>query len=163
MKELILTTLDALAEKIESQFNTKVLRKMYILKNNPMYRSVYPIENSFLTGKENNLFGPFFKKLYTFDDNDASGVGILLVPTTDKDEIIENKLITSGKDLQDVFLYLSNIISIVTYDGGFIKMSYAITSGTDTNGIYATPDTLVSEDIYQNIGSVKYRRILFYL
>ena len=127
-----------------------------------MYQSVYPIENRFLTGKENNVLGPSFPKLHSFNDSNVFCVGILLIPTTDKDEILEQKLVTSGKSFQDLIHYVIEKMNITTYDGGFIKMSYAMTQGMDSEGMYSTADTLLSEDIYQRIDIVKYRRILFY-
>ncbi len=42
-------------------------------------------------------------------------------------------------------------------------MSYAMSSGMDTNDIYSTSDTLISDDIYSKLGSVAYRRVLYYL
>lgn len=162
MKERVLTTLDALTTKIENRFNTKILRKMLVEKKSPLFQTIFPIENKLLAGRENNVFGPLFTKLFTFDNAGVYCAGILFVPTTDDDYIIQEKLEVSNVNVLDVLKYLSDEFEIPIYDGGFIKMSYAMTSSMERDGMYSSKDTLLSHDIYQKMGSVKYRRILFY-
>ncbi|WP_181308331.1 MULTISPECIES: hypothetical protein [unclassified Rufibacter] len=156
-------SLDRLSQEIEKEFDTVILRKMFAKKTSGLFRTIYPIESSNLTGKENNVFGPSFPKLKSFNDNDVTYACLVLVAVNDQGFIYNRNLQTNKSSFNDVINFCSKDLGLKVYDGGQIKMSYAMSSGMDTNDIYSTSDTLISDDIYSKLGSVAYRRVLYYL
>jgi len=165
-KRAILKSLDLIAEKIELKFNTTILRKLMAPRTGTMFLTIYPIDNSNLNGRENNVFGPNFPKLKSFDDKEFNIICTILVPIYNKyseDFVIDNDMNLTENTFNDIIKFCTNDLGIKVYDGGKIKMSYEMTEVLDTETFYCTKDSLITADIYSKLGSVAYGRILYYI
>ncbi|WP_066836714.1 hypothetical protein [Rufibacter ruber] len=162
-KKLILDSLEKLSQEIESKFNTVVLRRMYAHKSSGIFRTIYPIDNKSLSGKENNVFGPSFPRLKSFNDNNANYVCLVLIPVNEHGIVIKSNLSTSTDTFKTVTDFCANDLGLQVYDGGQIKMSYIVPEGMETENIYSSKDYPITPEIYSKLGSVSYRRILYYL
>lgn len=162
-KNIILESLDKLSKELEQRFDTIILRKMFVHKSSSMYRTLHPIDNSALTGKENNVFGPTFPRLKKFNDSNADYVCAILVPTNDQGFVLKRDLQADNISFKSVVEYCALDLGIQVYDGGQIKMSYLMPQGMEMDGMYSSKDFPLSPDIYDVLGSVPYRRILYYL
>lgn len=165
-KKTILKSLDLLSEKIELVFDTTILRKLMAPRTGTMFFTLYPIDNSNLKGKENNVFGPHFPALKSFDDKDFNIICTILVPVYNehsKDFVINNDMNLSENTFDDIIEFCKRDLGIKVYNGGKIKMSYKMNEILDTETFYCSNDSLIHDDIYSKFGSVAYGRILYYL
>lgn len=165
-KTAILKSLNLITEKIELKFDTTILRKLIAPRAGTMFLTIYPIDNSNLNGAENNVFGPNFPKLKSFDDKDFNVICTILVPIWHKyseDFVIHNNLASDENTFNDIIKFCTNDLGIKVYDGGKIKMSYEMTAVLDTESFYCTKDTLITPDIYSKFGPVTYGRIIYYV
>ena len=105
MKTDVLNILRDLKNQVENAFSTRVLREMYINKNNFMYNTVYPIDTSNLKGNENNVFGPAFSRLKSFNDSKKEFLLILFIPVNIDGFIIKSNLDFSTRSLEDIKLF----------------------------------------------------------
>lgn len=165
-KRDILKSLDFITEKIEQKFDTTILRKLMAPRAGTMFLSVYPIDNSTLNGTENNVFGPNFPRLRSFDDKEFNIICTILVPihnASSKDFVIHNDMKINEITFNDIIEFCTNDLGIKVYDGGKIKMSYEMTNVLDTDTFYCTKDSLITADIYAKLGTVAYGRIIYYV
>ena len=161
-KNLIIKSLENLTTELETQFNTTILRKIFMQNSSVLFRSISPIDKSILTDKANNSFGLSFPKTKLFNDSSLTVLCGLFIPINDG-YIIDNNLQSDRVTFQNIIQYCTNILGLKVYDGGEIKMSYGVPVGMDSEHMFSTSDTLITKDLCEELGSVSYRRILYYI
>ncbi|NPD84559.1 hypothetical protein HNS38_07310 [Lentimicrobium sp. L6] len=128
-----------------------------------MYSTIYPIDNKNLTEKENNVFGPNYPKLRSFNDSEVEYICILFIPINGEELIIDRDLSYYNDSVSDVYDYCNNELSINVYDGGNIKMSYKLDFSIDKDTYYNSKDTILKPNLYDIYERVLYKRLLFYV
>lgn len=141
---------------IEEQFDTVILRKMFVNENHPFFWL-------FSKGEEGVEYSENKFGIKLISNPEKEFLFFVFVPTDYDGNIMNKDLKLVGKNFQDVIEYFIEKYKAKLYDGGQIRMSYAITECNKEENVFLTTDTLLVPNLHDKIESMAYRRFVFYV
>jgi len=110
----------------------------------------------------NGLFNTVvLRKLFMINENKPTNC-YLFIPIDSSGFIVDVNLESTENKCSDIINTFHEQLGYEMYDDGQIKMSYLLTE-IDSESMYSSADTPITQDIYDKLGSVAYCKIGFSL